>query len=107
MSACCSYSATVGWRSLGGGLGRARWVTPVVLWEVAGGVDRADCVSAPVWIAVCRELAEVFTPSADELAWVQARTISEHHRLALLALLLCYKRLGFFRRTTTTTSSGR
>jgi hypothetical protein len=57
-----------------------------------------------------RELAEVFTPSADELAWVQARTISEHHRLALLALLvllLCYKRLGFFRRTTTTTSSGR
>jgi hypothetical protein len=50
-----------------------------------------------------RELAEVFTPSADELAWVQARTISEHHRLALLVLLLCYKRLGFFRRTTTTT----
>jgi hypothetical protein len=42
-----------------------------------------------------RELAEVFTPSADELAWVQARTISEHHRLALLVLLLCYKRLGF------------
>ena len=36
-----------------------------------------------------RELAEVFTPSADELAWVQARTISEHHRLALLVLLLC------------------
>jgi hypothetical protein len=54
-----------------------------------------------------RELAEVFTPSADELAWVQARTISEHHRLALLVLLLCNKRLGFFRRTTTTTSSGR
>lgn len=50
-----------------------------------------------------RELAEVVTPSADELAWVQARTISDYHRLALLVLLLCYKRLGFFRRTTTTT----
>jgi hypothetical protein len=26
-------------------VGRVRWVTPVVLWEVAGGVDRAACVS--------------------------------------------------------------
>ncbi len=45
-----------------------------------------------------RELAEVFTPSADELAWALARTTSEHHRLALLVLLLCYRRLGFFPR---------
>jgi hypothetical protein len=43
-------------------------------------------------------LAEVFTPSADELAWALARTTSEHHRLARLARLLCYRRLGFFPR---------
>jgi hypothetical protein len=43
-------------------------------------------------------LAEVFTPSADELAWALARTTSEHHRVALLVLLLCYRRLGFFPR---------
>ena len=35
-----------------------------------------------------RESADVFTPSADELAWAQAKTTSEHHRLALLVLLL-------------------
>ena len=44
-----------------------------------------------------RELADVFTPSADELAWAQAKTTSEHHRLALLVLLLYYKWVGFFR----------
>lgn len=43
-----------------------------------------------------RELAEFFTPSADELAWAQAKTTSDHHRLALLVLLLCHKRLGYF-----------
>lgn len=31
---------------------RVRWITPVVVWEVAGGVDRADCLSTPVWVAV-------------------------------------------------------
>lgn len=43
-----------------------------------------------------RELAEFFTPSADELAWAGARTKS--HRLVLLVLLLCHKRLGYFPR---------
>jgi hypothetical protein len=43
-----------------------------------------------------RELAEFFTPSADELAWAGARTKS--HRLGLLVLLLCHKRLGYFPR---------
>jgi Domain of unknown function (DUF4158) len=45
-----------------------------------------------------RELAEFFTPSADALAWAQAKTTSDHHRLALLVLLLCHKRLGYFPR---------
>jgi hypothetical protein len=68
----------------------------VVLWEVAGGVDRADCVSTPVWIAVCSRIGGGFRPSADKLAWAQARTISEHHRLALPVLLLCTSSWGFF-----------
>jgi hypothetical protein len=41
-------------------VGRVRWATPVVLWEVAGGVDRADCVSTPVWIAVCPRIGGGF-----------------------------------------------
>jgi hypothetical protein len=40
----------------------------------------------------------MFTPSADELAWAEARTRAEHHRLALLVLLVCYKRLRYFPR---------
>ena len=69
-------------------------------------MDRADCVSTPVWIAVCPRIGRGLHPSADELAWAQARTISEHHRLALPVLLLCTSSWGF-RRTTTATSSGR
>jgi TnpA family transposase len=43
-------------------------------------------------------LAEFFTPSADELAWARGKTASERHRLGLLVLLLCRKRLGYFPR---------
>ena len=31
-----------------------------------------------------RELAEFFTPSADELAWAQAKTTSAHQRITHL-----------------------
>src|ERR1700759_4736108 len=31
---------------------RVRRIT-LAVWEVTGDVDRADCVSPPVWVAVC------------------------------------------------------
>jgi TnpA family transposase len=43
-----------------------------------------------------RELDEVFTPTQDEVSWARARTTSEQHRLALVVLLKCYQRLGYF-----------
>jgi TnpA family transposase len=43
-----------------------------------------------------RELDEAFTPTLDEVSWALARTSSEQHRLALLVLLKCYQRLGYF-----------
>ena len=43
-----------------------------------------------------RELDEVFTPTQDEMSWARARTTTEQHRLALLVLLKCYQRLGYF-----------
>jgi hypothetical protein len=45
-----------------------------------------------------RDLDEVFTPTADELSWAQARTASEQHFLALVVLLKCHQRLGYFPR---------
>lgn len=43
-----------------------------------------------------RELDEAFTPTRDEVGWARARTTTERHRLALLVLLKCYQRLGYF-----------
>lgn len=43
-----------------------------------------------------RELDEAFTPTQDEVSWARARTTTEAHRLALLVLLKCYQRLGYF-----------
>ena len=45
-----------------------------------------------------RDLDEVFTPTADELLWAQVRTASDQHFLALVVLLKCYQRLGYFPR---------
>jgi uncharacterized protein DUF4158 len=47
-------------------------------------------------VVPARELDEVFTPTADEVAWAAARTTSDQHRLALLVLLKGYQRLGYF-----------
>ncbi|HEV7452156.1 MAG TPA: DUF4158 domain-containing protein [Pseudonocardiaceae bacterium] len=43
-----------------------------------------------------RELTEAFTPTTDEIAWAKAKTTSERRLLALLVLLKCYQRLGYF-----------
>jgi hypothetical protein len=43
-----------------------------------------------------RELAEVFTPSADEVEWARGKTQDDQHLLALLVWLKAYQRLGHF-----------
>ncbi len=43
-----------------------------------------------------RELAEAFTPAADEVGWARSKTATEQHFLALVVLLKCYQRLGYF-----------
>lgn len=43
-----------------------------------------------------RELAESFTPSAEELAGARTRTQSDQHFLTLLVWLKSYQRLGYF-----------
>ncbi|GAA1626543.1 Tn3 family transposase [Nonomuraea maheshkhaliensis] len=43
-----------------------------------------------------RELAEVFTPSADEVDWARGKTQDDQHLLALLVWLKTYQRLGYF-----------
>jgi hypothetical protein len=45
-----------------------------------------------------RELAEVFTPTPDEIAWARGKTQNQHHLLALLVQLKSYQRLGYFAR---------
>lgn len=42
------------------------------------------------------ELSEAFTPTADELSWARRRTQGEANMLALVVLLKCYQRLGYF-----------
>jgi len=42
------------------------------------------------------ELAEVFTPSADEVEWARGKTQDDQHLLALLVWLKAYQRLGHF-----------
>jgi len=60
-------------------------------------IDRTAYPRLPPTVSA-RGLVEVFTPTADELVWAQAKTNSEQHRLALLVLLVCYQRLGYFPR---------
>ncbi|MCM3884816.1 Tn3 family transposase [Frankia sp. R82] len=43
-----------------------------------------------------RELCEAFTASPAEIEWAVERTTTAQHRLALLVLLKCYQRLGYF-----------
>jgi hypothetical protein len=42
-----------------------------------------------------RELAEVFTPTGEEVSWARAKTTTDQH---CLVLLKCYQRLGYFLR---------
>ncbi|MGH3410920.1 MAG: DUF4158 domain-containing protein, partial [Streptosporangiaceae bacterium] len=43
-----------------------------------------------------RDLAEVFTPTAEEAQWARERVIEPQDRLVLLVMLKCYQRLGYF-----------
>jgi hypothetical protein len=43
-----------------------------------------------------RDLAEVFTPTDEEVRWSWAQVIEPQARLALLVMLKCYQRLGYF-----------
>ncbi len=46
--------------------------------------------------ASARELRDVFTPSPDEIEWARGLTRSEEHLLAVVVLLKCFQRLGYF-----------
>ena len=43
-----------------------------------------------------RELHESFTPTLGEIDWARSKTHSDEHVLALVVLLKCYQRLGYF-----------
>ena len=43
-----------------------------------------------------RELAEAFRPTAVEVTWACAKVLGPGSRLALLVMLKCYQRLGYF-----------
>jgi hypothetical protein len=47
-------------------------------------------------VVSARELAESFTPTAEEITWARGRTQTEGHLLSLVVLLKCYQRLGYF-----------
>jgi hypothetical protein len=58
-------------------------------------VDRTAYPRLPSTVSV-RELAEVFTPRAEEVTWACAKVPGPGSRLALLVMLKCYQRLGYF-----------
>jgi TnpA family transposase len=58
-------------------------------------VDRTAYPRLP-WAISGRELAEVFTPTAEEVAWACSTVIEPATRLLLLVSLKCYQRLGYF-----------
>jgi len=60
-------------------------------------VDRTAYQRLPRAVAA-RELAEVFTPTGEEVSWARAKTTTDQHCLMLLVLLKCYQRLGYFPR---------
>jgi uncharacterized protein DUF4158 len=64
-------------------------------WLVAL-VDRTAYPRLPRSVAA-RELAEVFTPTTDEVAWARAKTTTDQHCLSLLVLLKCYREWGISR----------
>lgn len=47
-------------------------------------------------VVTARELAEAFTPTLDEVEWARSKTTTDQHFLALVVLLKCYQRLGYF-----------
>ncbi|MFE2872399.1 DUF4158 domain-containing protein [Embleya sp. NPDC059259] len=47
-------------------------------------------------VVPARELAEAFTPTAEEVSWADARTQTQANGLSLLVLLKSYQRLGYF-----------
>ncbi|OLM28770.1 transposase [Pseudonocardia sp. Ae717_Ps2] len=47
-------------------------------------------------VVSARELAEAFTPTPDEAGWARTKTTTDQHFLALVVLLKCYQRLGYF-----------
>lgn len=54
-----------------------------------------------------RELAEAFTPSADEAEWARGRSQGGSNLLALVVLLKCYQRLGYFPKLADVPGGGR
>lgn len=60
-------------------------------------VDRTAYPRLPRAVAA-RELAEVFTPTCEEVSWARAKSTTDQHCLTLLVLLKCYQRLGYFLR---------
>jgi hypothetical protein len=58
-------------------------------------VDRTAYPWLPSMVSV-REPAEAFTPTADEVSWACAKVLGPGSRLALLVMLKCYQRLGYF-----------
>lgn len=47
-------------------------------------------------VVSARELAEVFTPTSDEVTWARGKTQRDEHCLALVVRLKSYQRLGYF-----------
>jgi Domain of unknown function (DUF4158) len=60
-------------------------------------VDRTAYPRLP-WAVASRELAEVSTPTGEEVSWARAKTTTDQHCLTLVVLLKCYQRLGYFLR---------
>ena len=51
-------------------------------------------------VVLARELAEAFVPTPDEAGWARGRTQNDQHFLALVVLLKCFQRLGYFPKVT-------
>lgn len=47
-------------------------------------------------VVSAREVAEAFTPTAEEMAWARGKTQRDQHLLALVVRLKSYQRLGYF-----------
>ncbi|OLT40047.1 transposase [Saccharomonospora sp. CUA-673] len=47
-------------------------------------------------VVSARELAEAFTPTAEEMVWARGKTQRDQHLLALVVRLKSYQRLGYF-----------